>query len=60
VISTPVILLVLDLGKPVATALLTDRLAATLMGAAVVVALNIILERVTTRPTPPSPTTVRA
>jgi len=60
VISTPVILLVLDLGKPVATALLTDRLAATLMGAAVVVALNIILERVTTRPTPPSPNAVRA
>jgi hypothetical protein len=60
VISTPVILLVMDLGKPVATALLTDRLAATLMGAAIVVALNIILERVTTRPTPPPPNAVRA
>jgi len=60
VISTPVILLVMDLGKPVATALLTDRLAATLMGAVIVVALNIMLERVTTRPSPPTPNAVRA
>jgi hypothetical protein len=60
VISTPVILLVMDLGKPVATALLTDRLAATLMGAAIVVVLNIILERVTTRPSPPTPNAVSA
>jgi hypothetical protein len=60
VISTPMILLVMDLGKPVATSLLTDRLAATLMGAVLVVALNILLERVTTRPTPPTPNTVRA
>jgi len=60
VISTPVILLVMDLGKPVATALLTDRLAATLMGAAIVVVLNIILERVTTRPSPPPPNALRA
>jgi ABC-type proline/glycine betaine transport system permease subunit len=60
VISTPVILLVMDLGTPVATALLTDRLAATLMGAAIVVVLNIILERVTTRPSPPTPNAVSA
>jgi hypothetical protein len=60
VISTPVILMVMDLGKPVATALLTDRLAATLMGAVIVVVLNIILERVTTRPTPPAPNAVSA
>jgi hypothetical protein len=43
--STPVILLVFDLGKPVAPALLTDRLVATLLGAAIVVAANFALDR---------------
>jgi hypothetical protein len=45
VLSTPVILLVLDLGKPVQMSLLTDRLAATAMGAAIVVLANIALDR---------------
>ena len=45
VLSTPVILLVLDLGRPVQMSLLTDRLAATAMGAAIVIALNIALDR---------------
>ena len=44
VVSSPVILLVMDLGKPIETALLTDRLAATAMGAAIVVAANLILD----------------
>ncbi len=44
-ISTPVILLVLDFGKPVHTALLADRLVATLAGAAIVVALTMALDR---------------
>ncbi len=43
--STPVILLVFDLGKPVETALLTDRLVATLLGAAIVVTGNFTLGR---------------
>lgn len=44
VVSSPVILLVMDLGKPIETALLTDRLAATAMGATIVVAANLILD----------------
>jgi len=53
VVSTPVILLVIDLGKPIETALLTDRLAATAMGAAIVVAANLALDLMlkTTTPT---------
>jgi hypothetical protein len=47
-ISTPVILLVLDFGKPVDTALLADRLVATLAGAAIVVMLNVVTERLST------------
>ncbi len=46
-LSTPVILLVLDLGKPIQTALLTDRLVATAVGAAIVVALNVLMDRLT-------------
>jgi hypothetical protein len=60
VISTPVILLVMDLGKPVAAVLLTDRLAATLMGAIIVVSLNVLLARVIARTAPPGPTAARA
>jgi uncharacterized membrane protein YccC len=45
VISTPVILLVFDLGKPVAPALLADRLVATILGAAIVLAANFSLDR---------------
>jgi hypothetical protein len=47
-LSTPVILLVLDYGKPIQSALLADRLVATLAGAAIVVALNLALDRLTT------------
>ncbi len=46
-LSTPVILLVLDLGKPVETSLLTDRLMATVVGAAIVVALNVLMDLLT-------------
>lgn len=44
-LSTPVILLVLDLGRTIEPGLLTDRLIATLGGAAIVVALNLALDR---------------
>jgi hypothetical protein len=44
-ISTPVILLVLDFGKPVQPALLTDRLIATTLGAAIVVLANVVLDQ---------------
>jgi uncharacterized membrane protein YccC len=43
-ISTPVILLVLDFGKPIQTSLLTDRLVATALGAAIVTAANLVLD----------------
>jgi len=46
-LSTPVILLVLDFGKPVHPALLVDRLIATLAGAGIVVVLNLVLDRLT-------------
>lgn len=45
VLATPVILLVLDIGKPIEPALLVDRLVATLLGAAIVVAANLSLPR---------------
>jgi len=43
-ISTPVILLVLDFGKPLQTSLLTDRLVATALGAAIVIGANLVLD----------------
>jgi hypothetical protein len=43
-ISTPVILLVLDFGKPIQTSLLTDRLVATVLGAAIVISANVVLD----------------
>jgi hypothetical protein len=49
VVVTPLILLVLDLGRPIALALLGDRLAATLAGGAIVIAGNIIFDRLLTR-----------
>ena len=49
VISTPVILLVLDFGRRVEPALLIDRLVATAAGAAIVVALNFIVDRLLQR-----------
>lgn len=49
VLSTPVILLVIDHGKPVESALLTDRLVATALGAMIVIALNLALARIVAR-----------
>ena len=55
-LSTPVILLVIDIGKPIAAALLVDRLAATLIGATIVVALNVMMDRlIRLQPEPASP-----
>ena len=45
VVSTPLILLVLDIGKPIASALLTDRLIATLAGGLTVMTLNVLFDR---------------
>ena len=45
VLATPVILLVLDAGKPADPALLVDRLVATLIGGAIVVGLNVAIAR---------------
>jgi len=47
VASTPVILLVMDFGKRVDPSLLTDRLVATLIGAAIVIVGNVLLDRLT-------------
>jgi hypothetical protein len=44
VIATPVILLVMDMGKPLEASLLTDRLIATALGAAIVLAGNVALD----------------
>ncbi len=44
-LSTPVILLVMDIGKTVDAVLLVDRLTATLIGAVIVVALNLMMDR---------------
>jgi hypothetical protein len=44
-ISTPVILIVMDLGRRVETSLLIDRIVATVAGAAIVIALNLALDR---------------
>lgn len=43
-VVTPLILLVLDLGKPLENSLLTDRLVATLIGGGIVVAMNIAVD----------------
>lgn len=45
IVSAPLILLVIDLGKPVAAALLIDRIVATLAAGAIVVALNQLFGR---------------
>jgi hypothetical protein len=45
VLATPVILLVLDIGKAVEPALLVDRLVATLVAAAIVIGANVLLGR---------------
>ncbi len=50
VVSTPVILLVFDFGKRTETALLADRLVATIAAAAIVLSANIVLDRLIARP----------
>jgi hypothetical protein len=49
VVVTPLILLVLDLGRPVPFALLGDRLVATLAGGVIVVTGNILFDRLLAR-----------
>lgn len=44
-VMTPLVLLVMDLGTPIGGAVLIDRLIATLLGAAVVVAVNLFAVR---------------
>jgi uncharacterized membrane protein YccC len=43
VLATPVILLVLDIGRAIEPALLVDRLVATLVAAAIVIGANLLL-----------------
>jgi len=45
VLSTPVILLVIDLNRAIEPSLLTDRLIATAVGAGIVLAGNVVLDR---------------
>ncbi|MDB5693603.1 MAG: hypothetical protein JWO81_2666 [Alphaproteobacteria bacterium] len=49
VVVTPLILLVLDLGRPIALVLLSDRLVATLAGGAIVIAGNVAFDRLLAR-----------
>lgn len=49
IVATPLILLVLDLGKPIEVALLTDRVMATIVGGALVIAGNIAADRLLNR-----------
>ena len=49
IVATPLILLVLDLGKPIEVALLTDRVVATIIGGALVIAGNITADRLLNR-----------
>ncbi len=58
-VSTPLILLVLDFGRPVEVALLTDRLLATLIGGAIVVAGTFAAEWVV-GPPPATPAPPRS
>ena len=44
-ITSPVILMVMDIGRPVAPEMLTDRLAATLIGAGIVLLGNFLMAR---------------
>ena len=45
ILSTPLILLVLDIGKAITPALLADRLIATLAGGLTVMVLNVLVDR---------------
>jgi uncharacterized membrane protein YccC len=51
-IATPAILLVLDMEKPIDTGLLVDRLVATCVGAAIVLAANFAADRWSPKPVP--------
>jgi len=44
-VMTPLVLLVMDLGTPIGGAVLIDRLIATLLGAAIVIAVNLFAVR---------------
>ncbi|MEO7691604.1 MAG: FUSC family protein [Sphingomonas sp.] len=44
-VMTPLVLLVMDLGTPIGGAVLIDRLIATLLGAAIVIAVNLLAVR---------------
>lgn len=48
-LATPVILLVMDIGKPVEMALLTDRLVATIIAAVIVISANIAIDQLIRR-----------
>lgn len=52
-LSAPLVLLAIDIGKPVAPALLIDRLVATLLAGGIVIALNLLFDRLIGAPTPP-------
>jgi hypothetical protein len=52
-VSSPAILIVMDFGRPIETMLLTDRLVATLAGAAIVLAGNFLADRLLPRPPKP-------
>lgn len=55
VLATPVILLVLDIGKPIEPALLVDRLVATLVAAGIVIGANLLLGQwIAPEPAPPT------
>ena len=51
-VSTPAILLVLDIEKPIDPRLLADRLVATIAGAAIVIAANLAADRWLPKPSP--------
>ncbi|WP_269747789.1 FUSC family protein [Sphingomonas sp. TDK1] len=54
ILSAPLILVVQDIGKPIQASLLIDRLVATMIGGAIVIALNIAFDRLFTL-APPTP-----
>jgi len=54
-IATPAILLVFDMERPIESALLADRLIATLGGAAIVVIANVAADRWLPKPATPAP-----
>jgi len=49
-VMTPLVLLVMDLGRPIGGAVLVDRLIATLLGAAIVIAVNWLAVRFVMKP----------